>query len=479
MTKISSPVLQELQKQMADLIMEKAAYEAQIIGAGYNLDNDPKLKQMENRLGGVREKITEEAQKLLKNNLSGLNPLDRSQRIISELFDLRTQRESLNAKEKSLKGIVDQYNQKLLSLPQKNIELIRLERDVQVNSKIYEMVKEKTEELKIRDLGNQAFIHIVDRASPPAHPVLPRTAFNLALGFLFGLFFGLGLAFARGFFEDTIRNPEDLQRLSVDVIAGVPARARPRLNWIADKSNWTLFRAKQIFPYLLLQRNGNYEISEVYRTASTKLYLSKKKTGLKSILFTSPNPSEGKSTTVANVAIAMANRGVKTLLVDSDLRGPVLDVLFLGGQRQNGLTHVLGGHIEWTAAVRETSVKGLFIMPAGAMVKNAPEILGSALMRQFHAQARKEFGLVLFDSPPVLPVADAMILASLVDGIVLVVKASKTTRIHVKKSLELLIPLNPHIIGGIINGLHQHDLTEYRAYYRSYFDSVDSRKKPA
>jgi Mrp family chromosome partitioning ATPase len=118
-------------------------------------------------------------------------------------------------------------------------------------------------------------------------------------------------------------------------------------------------------------------------------------------------------------------------------------------------------------------------MPAGAMVKNAPEILGSALMRQFHAQARKEFGLVLFDSPPVLPVADAMILASLVDGIVLVVKASKTTRIHVKKSLELLIPLNPHIIGGIINGLHQHDLTEYRAYYRSYFDSVDSRKKPA
>jgi capsular exopolysaccharide synthesis family protein len=227
----------------------------------------------------------------------------------------------------------------------------------------------------------------------------------------------------------------------------------------------------------MLQRNGDYEISEVYRTASTKLYLSKKKQDIKSILFTSPNPAEGKSTTVANVAIAMANRGVKTLLVDTDFRGPVLDVLFLGAQRQNGLTNVLGNKIEWNNAIRETAVKNLFFMPAGAMVKNAPEILGSHTMRQFYNQARKEFGLILFDSPPVIPVADAMILASLVDGIVLVVKAGKTTRTHVRKAIELLSPLNSHILGGIVTGLHRHDFTEYHAYYRSYFDSVDSRKK--
>ncbi|HEX9934909.1 MAG TPA: CpsD/CapB family tyrosine-protein kinase, partial [bacterium] len=263
----------------------------------------------------------------------------------------------------------------------------------------------------------------------------------------------------------------------VDVIAGIPSRGWAKPIWFRKRNNWTVYRARRIFPYLMLRRNGNLEISEVYRTASTKLYLSKKKQDIKTILFTSPNPSEGKSTTVANVAIAMANRGLKTLLVDSDLRGPVLDMLFLGSQRNSGLTNYLANQVEWTDAVRETAVKGLYFLPAGAMAKNAPEILGSGAMKQFVQQVRHEFNLVLFDSPPVLPVADAMILASWVDRIVLVVKASKTTRSQVKKAIEVLTPINPHILGTIVTGLREHDLAEYRTYYRSYAKSVDSRRK--
>jgi len=479
MTKMSSPVLKELQKQLADLMTEKAAYEAQILGAGYSLENDIKLKQMDNRLNGVKEKITEETRNMVKNNFSGLNPLDRSQELITQIFSLKTMHESLGAKEKSLKEVIDKYNQKLSGLPQKSIELIRLERDVQVNSKIYEMVKERYEEIKIREAGQTGMVRIVDRAIPPLYPVLPKVKLNLVLGILFSLFFGFGLAFARSIFEDSIRGVGDLKNLEIDVIAGIPSRSYRKIRFSKRKMNWTVYRAKQIFPYLLMQRNGNVEISEVYRTATTKIYLSMKMHPIKTLLFTSSNPAEGKSTTVANIAIAMANRGVRTLLVDSDLRGPVLDILFLGGQKNTGLTNYLGSKMNWQKAIRETAVKGLYLFPAGAMVKNAPEILGSTGMRQFVEQAKNDFGIVLFDSPPVLPVADALILASLVDGIVLVVKAKKTSRTQLRKAMDMLREVNREIVGGIINGVHTSDLSGYRQYYKSYADTVDSRRRPA
>lgn len=477
MTKMSSPVLKELQRQLADLITQRAAYEAQILGAGYTLENDIKIKQMDNRLNAVKDRITEETQALVQNNLSGLNPLDRSQELIQQIFNLKTTSEALRAKEKSLKEVIDQYNQKLSGLPKKNIDWIRLERDVQVNSKIYEMIKERYEEIKIRQASQSGIIRIVDRATPPTIPVFPKTKVNLVLGILFGLFFGFGLAFARGFFEDSIRSVEDIQQLRIDVIAGIPPRSTRKIRYSRSKMNWSVYRAKHIFPYLLMQQNGNVEISEVFRTASAKLYLLCKQHASKTLLFTSPNPAEGKSTTVANIAIAMANRGVRTLLVDSDLRGPVLDILFMGSQRNTGLTNFLGNKIEWKQAIRETAVKGLYFMPAGVLVKNAPEILSSNRMRLFVEQTKKDFGLVLFDSPPILPVADAMILASLVDGVVLVVKAKKTTRTQVRKSNDILNEVGRPVIGVIVNGVHIRDVTEYREYYKSYADIAESRRK--
>ena len=209
MIKTSNSIITELQEQMAQLVAEKAAYEAQLIGAGYNARTNSRVAQMENRISGIKEKIVEETKKLVSRNFSGINPLEYSENLITQILEVETNRESLIAKGDALKGTVDEYRKKLESLPEKSRELARLERDVQVNSKIYMMLREKYEETRINEAGRVDNIRVVDLAEPPGNPVLPQTGRNIILGSFFGLLLGIGLAFSREYFKNTIQTREE------------------------------------------------------------------------------------------------------------------------------------------------------------------------------------------------------------------------------------------------------------------------------
>ena len=204
--------------------------------------------------------------------------------------------------------------------------------------------------------------------------------------------------------------------------------------------------------------------------------MANKNRRLRTILLTSPGPAEGKSTTVANLAIMMARKGVKTLLVDSDLRRPVLDMLFLGASRKIGITNYLDRQITFDDSIRETSVVNLDLMAAGMKVKNAPELLSSKAMITFMNDIKTHYGIVLFDSPPMLPITDATILSAVVDGVILVIRAEKTSKESVIRSVDLIKQTGTQFLGILMTGINIHQLHGYKDYYSYYMEEMEEQQ---
>jgi len=467
MTKLSNPILQELQNQMARLVGEKAAYEAQLAGAGLYYHRDGKLIQMENRLQGIQERIVEETKRVAQNDLSGINPLTYSENLIHQILELETRQISVNATATTLKTIVDEYADKLKTLPDKSLQLARLERDVKLNRETYMLLAHRYEEMRIREAGEMANIRVIDRGEAPADPVFPRKKLNFILAGFFGLLLGGGLAFGRDYFDQTLRTPHDLHEMNVHLIGNVPSVSvkppRSGKNRISNGQDYR--RARAILPYLLNYHKTDPAIEESYRSIRTNVYQLLKENYGRIILITSPGAGEGKSTTSVNLAIAMARKGVKTLLMDCDLRKPVLDILLTSAQRKTGLTYHLSQDADWQSSIIPTTQEDLDLMPSGPTVKNAPELLGSKAMTQLLLSLKKHYGVILLDTPPILPVTDTAVLATIADGVLLVVKAHATTRVAVKHAQEQLRGVKARFWGAILVGVTQKELHSYGDYY--------------
>lgn len=466
MINLSNPVLQELQQQMARLVAEKAAYEAQLTGAGLSTRGDNRLKQMESRLNGVKEKIVEETQKMVGGDISAMNPLDRSQELITQILESETNLRSLEARTQALKKIIDEYTLKLEQLPDKSLELARLERDVKVKRDIYVMLRQKYEETRIREASQMANIRVVDRAVPPLDYIYPRIRLNLALAAFFGLLLGIGLAYGRSYFEVTVQNAADVEAGGVKVIECIPA-ARPGKRFktkgetVKDES---VQRARSIFPFFLANHQVNHLIEEGYRSVRTSAFHELSEHASSVILITSPGSGEGKSTTAVNLAISMARKGIKTLLMDCDLRKPVLDVLLTNSQKSIGLTSYLDRRKDWEKHIIPTSEKGLDLFPSGPHVKNAPELLGSASMNHLIEILKKHYRVILLDSPPVLPLTDTRVLASLADGAYLTVKAKETRKDDLSNAVKQIKTYSTRLFGVILIGISKKRSYGYRAY---------------
>lgn len=223
---------------------------------------------------------------------------------------------------------------------------------------------------------------------------------------------------------------------------------------------------------LIVHEDPKSPISEAYRTLRTNLQFAKINSELRTIMFTSSGPAEGKSTTIANVAVALAQSGRSIILVDCDLRKPVQHRIF--GKRNKGVTNILVDDSPAGAFLQDTEIDNLRILPSGPIPPNPSELLSSSKMVELFTELKELADIVLIDAPPTIAVTDAAVMAAKVDGIVLVIDSTSVRPEMAQKAKELLVKANGHILGAILNRV---EIEDEHAYYYYYYGSESKSKK--
>lgn len=330
-----------------------------------------------------------------------------------------------------------------------------------IQNTLRSLIEKQSETLISSRLGGvkASNISIIDRAEVSDYPVSPKKKLNLILALLFGLSGGIGLCFLLEHLDNTIKGPEDVERISelssLGIISYLPPNGLKKQNadiyaHISEDANGEegLSEIKHI--ELINHKFPKIFISEDYRTLRTSLLLSRADNPPKTILFTSALPKAGKTSTAANMAVAFAQLEKKVLLVDSDLRKPRLHSIFKT-ENQKGLSGYLTGKIKLGDSIKTTSVENIWLLSSGLIPPNPAELLNSKNMNMLIENVQKDFDVVLIDSPPVLAVVDAVIVASLVDTTVFVIKAGETTYRNFAGAVEQLKKVKADIAGVVFN----------------------------
>lgn len=201
---------------------------------------------------------------------------------------------------------------------------------------------------------------------------------------------------------------------------------------------------------LIVSMNPKSPISEVYRILRTKIHFSSKEQEIKTLMITSTQTGEGKTTTISNLAVTYAQEGKRVLLVDADMRKPSLHRVFSVPNHQ-GLSTLLTGHTSVQDSIQETIVSNLSLLPSGPVPANPAELMDSAVMRELLEQLKPEYDVILLDTPSVLSVSDSVIVSALCDGVVMIVASGKVRKDHLKKAKEQLDHVNANMLGIVIN----------------------------
>lgn len=296
-------------------------------------------------------------------------------------------------------------------------------------------------------------LSIVAPATVPSSPSAPNTKLNLALGLLVGLVAGAGAAILRSMLDSRVRGEAD-----VSAVTGTPVLGRIAFEESAAKSP------------LLTQSARQSPRSESFRQLRTNLQFANVAGQVKTIVVTSSLPGEGKSTTAANIAIALAEAGASVCLVDADLRRPMINE-YLGLDRNAGLTTALIGRGEVEELLQPWGESNLFVLASGQIPPNPSELLGSERMRQIISTLEGIFDTVVIDAPPLLPVTDATVVSRIADGVVLVVGAEKIKRQDLEKSIATLGLVEANLLGLVINRLPLKGPDAYSYTYYGYSEA--------
>jgi capsular exopolysaccharide synthesis family protein len=377
-------------------------------------------------------------------------------------------REALN-REQMLQKTVAETRAEWDRINSRSFEYQQLKREAEADKTLYDELIRKIREADINAGFQNNNIRIADVARPPLRPVFPNVKLNLLLAFLFSTLLAVGATLLQDTFDTTLRDPKEASRfLGVDVIGTMPV---DRIAAELPRSAPTVPAAAIVTKPHQGRKGKNYyrstsDFEEAVRTIRNTILLSDFEGRLRSIVITSAAPSEGKSTIAAHLAVANADRGKKTLLVDSDLRRPSLHTKFSFTQ-QVGLSNVLTGELPWQDVV--VPVEGrpnLSLLPAGLGSHRVADLISprlSTLLDEF----AKEYDLVILDSPPLLGFAECLQIATAADGVLIVSLAGETRRRAVAEVISVLSRLRANIIGIVLNQVSQDTASDGSyGYYR-------------
>jgi succinoglycan biosynthesis transport protein ExoP len=341
-----------------------------------------------------------------------------------------------------------------------------LKREAEANKQLYEGLLQKLKEAGISAGLHSSDLHVVDPALVPTYPSRPQRARNITLALLVGLVGGIGLAFLREYLDNTVKTPDDVEHLAqLPSLAVVPALGMT--NGHAPKL--LRRRAGEVTGdqvELVSHQHPQSQISEAFRALRTSLLLSQAGAPPQVILVTSALPREGKTTAVLNLAVTLAQLGDRTLIVDGDMRKPgVSKFLSMGDGKHSGLSTYLAGVSSLDlVTVPHPTIPNLSVVLSGPIPPNPADLLSSQRLQDAIQALRGEYRFVVWDSPPVMAATDAVIVSSLVDGVLLVVRSGSTPKEAFVRARDLLGGVRSRMLGVLLNAVD----TNSPDYYYSY-----------
>jgi capsular exopolysaccharide synthesis family protein len=465
-TNTNNPMIVALRGKIAELEAQKVQ---QMVDEGWN-EQSLQARDYNRRISEMKSKLTSITESLILSGWSEEDPFAASQEIFNKIVEQEVEVHSARSRASEYKKLVDQMSSRLTILPVQTLQYARLERDLKLNESLYITMKQKYEESRITEAGQLGKVRILDPALI-AEKVKPNKKRNLLLGLILGLGIGVGYAFIREFLDNTVKAVEHLEGKGLSILGIIPDMSGMNPKNSIKKITTPSQGGTDFKRRLITYEDPKSPISESYRSLRTNItYASTLDEKIKSLLISSSQPGEGKSTTTANLAIAFAQLRRKTLLVDADLRKPVQHNVF-GHPRGPGLSEYLIGEVgDLNSIIHSTKIENLSIMTAGGLPPNPSELLGSSSMSRMIDRLESEWDMILFDSPPMVAVTDASMISGELDAIALVVKAGQTERSAVDRALDTIRNVKAPLIGAILNGASQESLGGKYAYYYSYYN---------
>jgi capsular exopolysaccharide synthesis family protein len=373
---------------------------------------------------------------------------------------MKNEYESSLRKEILLRNAFEEQKTRAMEMQQRAIQYNILKREADTNKELYKGLLQRMKEAGVSAGITASNIQVVDQAEMPTKPFKPNKRLNLLLAAVVGLFLGVGLAFFLEHLDDTIKTPEDLQNLiRLPSFGIVPEGAYERRRLVDSNHSFPVELATSDYPKSML--------SEAYRSIRTSILLSSSGNPPKTIAVSSPNPGEGKTTTVMNTAIVLAQTGARVIIIDADMRKPRIHKVF-GKENGVGLSSFLSGNADLEAVVQQSKIPDLYYIPSGPIPPNPSELLGSVLFKKMIEGLGSRFHYLIIDSPPLLAFSDSVIISTNVDGVVMVVIGGKTPRETLKRSKEVLLQVDARILGVVINRARVRG-AEYGSYYHRYY----------
>lgn len=423
---ISNPQIQKLTEEYAKL---KSDYDnlAAIYGPNY-----PDIKQISSQLSGVQAE--------LKTSLSG----------IAE--SIKKDYEATIEQEKLLKEKAEEKKERSSELNQQSIQYRILEREVETNKTIYNDLLQRLKETEVTSAIKETNVQVVDYASVPKFPFKPNMKTNLLYSVMVGLMMGCFLSFGLEFFNTKLRDEEEIKKKFSYI---------PYLGAIPYAEETDIGQLEKI-----VHTNPRSVVAEAFRVIRTSILYSSPDHPPKTILVTSSQPIEGKTTSSSNLALSMHQSNLKTLLVDGDLRKPRLHKMFSVNGNDVGLSTYLVGKEILDNIVVESNIEGLDIIQSGPIPPNPAELLGSKKMKNLLEVLSEKYEHIIIDGAPITGFADSRLLSRLVDGVLLITSVGVTQKNVLKNSIDEIRKVGGRILGTVVNRLDtSRDKYKYNYYY--------------
>jgi capsular exopolysaccharide synthesis family protein len=427
MVVINNPLIQGLKKDNAS-----AEAEYSQLSKVYKSDY-PRMVRLKEQITQIKEKIESETRKIISG--------------------IKREYETALKRERYLQKTLEKYKAEVQSLNEKMVQYQILRRENETNRELYNGLLQRLKEVGVSASLTTTNIQVLDRAEIPKTPYKPKKTTNILLAIVVGLLGGLGLAFFVEYLDNTVKTLEDIEK---DILL-------PSLGIVPDFSK-KVEKGREVVEILSDRRSP---FSEAYRSVGTYIQFSSAVKPPRTMLITSPRQGEGKTTTVVNTAIALSHSYGKGIVIDADMRRSRLHEIF-AADNTAGLSSYLTGNAEISdGLIQKTKIENLDIITSGIMPPNPSELLSSPRMNALINELFSLYSFIIFDSPPVLGLSDSLVLSTLADGVIMVIRADDTPRDAAVKARKLLQGVNARILGVILNGISETELRN--DYYSDYY----------